>query len=112
MRQRVHHVRVHTELLRVLRGAGGQQRGRRVPAAVERDHSRLRRTAQRTAVPVHREDQVDGRHVHGRVRPDAQHVRQQTVLARHRHGRLRAPSARAVGLRQRALVQQLPHQNR
>lgn len=112
VRQRVHNVRVHTELLRVLRGAGGQQRGRGVPAAAERDHRGLRRAAERAAVPVHREDQVDRRHVHGRIRADQEHVRQQAVLARHRHGRLRSAPARAVGLRQRALVQQFPHQNR
>lgn len=112
VRQRVHHVRIHTELLRILRGAGGQQRGRRVFAAAKRDHCRLRRAAKRTAFPVHREDQVDRCHVHGRIRTDPEHVRQQTTLARHRHGRLRAPVARAAGLRQRTLVQQFPHSNR
>lgn len=111
VRQRVHNVRVYTELLRVLRGTGGQQRGRRVSAAAERNHCRLRRAAQRTAFPVHREDQVDRRHVYGRFRTDQEHVRQQTVLAHYRHGRLRAQTPRAIGIRQRTLVQQLPHQN-
>lgn len=99
VRQRVHYVRIHTELLRILRGAGSQQRGRGVSEAFERDHSRLRRAAQRTTFPVHREDKVNRRHVHGRVRTHQEHVRQQTVLARYRDGRLRAPSARAACLR-------------
>lgn len=41
VRHRVHNVRVDTELLGVLRGTGGQQRGRGVSEAVERDHRRL-----------------------------------------------------------------------
>lgn len=53
VRQRVHNVRVHTELFRVLRGTRGQQRGRRVSAAFKRDYRRLRRAAERTAVSVH-----------------------------------------------------------
>lgn len=112
MRQRVHNVRVHTELLRVLRGIGGQQRGGGMPSAAERDHRGLRRSAQRTAFPVYREDQVNWRHLHGRVRTDQEYMRQQTVFARDCDGRLRAATPRTVGQRQRTLVQQFPHQNR
>lgn len=110
--QRVHNVRVHTELLWVLRGIGGQQRGRGMSSAAERNHRRLWWSAQRTAFPVYWEDQVDWRHLHGRIRTDQEYMRQQTVFARDRDGRLRAETPRTVGQRQRTLVQQFPHQNR
>lgn len=47
-------IRIDHQLPRVLHRAGRQQPGRRVPATAERDHSRLRRPAERTAVQGHR----------------------------------------------------------
>lgn len=41
VRLRLHNVRLDTELFRVLRGIGGEQRGCRVSQTVERDHSRF-----------------------------------------------------------------------
>ena len=67
VRQRLHHVRVHPQLLRLLRGTGGQQRGRRVSPAVERDHRRLRRDPGGGEVQVHREDQVHWSDLHGGI---------------------------------------------
>lgn len=64
----VRHVRVHPELLGILCRAGGQQRGRGVPAPPQRDYRRLRRNPCGGPVQVHREDQEHRRHVHGRIR--------------------------------------------
>ena len=65
MRQRVHPLCVDPELLRVLRRARGQQRGRRVSPTSERDHRRLRRNSGGRQVQVHRKNQVDGSYLHG-----------------------------------------------
>ncbi|XP_067385853.1 adenylate cyclase type 6 isoform X3 [Emydura macquarii macquarii] len=111
LRVRGRHVRLHQQLLRVLRGAGGQQRGRGVPAPAQRDHRRLRRDHQRGAVPAAGEDQDHRQHLHGCLGPERQHLRPAGPHAHHGAGRLRHAAHGADEVHQRALLQQLPDED-
>ncbi|XP_061551083.1 adenylate cyclase type 6-like isoform X2 [Phycodurus eques] len=112
VRVRGRHVCVHLQLLRVLRGAGGQQRGRGVSPASQRDHRRFRRDHQRGEIPSTGENQNHRFHLHGRLRPQCVHLRPRGSLAHPGAGRLRHEAQGADEVHQRALLQQLPDEDR